>query len=141
MLIKDIQRENVQYVDPETPLTEVAQLMKKHDCGSILVGEDDKLSGVVTDRDIVMRCIAESANPASMTAGECQTPEVLYCYETSDVEDVLHNMAETKVRRMPVLDSPDSKQLVGIVSFGDLAAACEHKEVAGKTMEEIRQAA
>lgn len=141
MIVKNICTRDVQYVAPDTPLSEVARLMEEHDCGSILVGEGDKLTGVITDRDIALRCVAKSQDPATMTAEQCQTPEVLYCFENDKVEDVLQNMAENKVRRMVVLDNQQDKNLVGIVSFGDLSVACENKEVPGEAMEQIRRAA
>jgi len=141
MSIKDICTENVKYVDPDTSLTEVARLMAELDCGSILVAENDRLTGVITDRDIVLRCVAKSENPDSMTADQCKTPSVLYCYENDEVEDILKNMADNKIRRLPVLNNDEDKKLVGIVSFGDLSAACERKEVSGEAMEKIRRAA
>lgn len=137
MMIRNIFTKDVQYVAPDTPLNEVARLMEEHDCGSILVGEGEKLTGMITDRDIVLRCVAKSQNPSSMTAGQCQTPEVLYCYEDDETEDVLENMAENKVRRIVVLNNKQDKKLVGIVSFGDLSAACEDKEASGKAMDNI----
>lgn len=140
MQIKEKYTTNVQYVSPDTPLIEVAKLMEKHDCGSVLVEENDKLIGVITDRDIVVRCVAQNKVPAEMTAGECKTPKILYCFETDEAEDVLQNMAENKVRRMPVLDNEQDKNLVGIISFGDLSAICENKGASGEAMERIRKA-
>lgn len=141
MIVKNICTKDVQYVSPDTSLSKVAQLMEQHDCGSILVGEDDKLTGVITDRDIALRCVAKYKDPAVMMAGECQTPQVLYCYENDEAKDVLDNMAKNKVRRMVVLDNQQDKRLVGIVSFGDLNAACENREASSKAMEKIRCAA
>ena len=139
MQIKDILNENVLFVDPDKSLVEVAKLMKQYECGSILVGREDKLIGVITDRDIAMRCVADSVDPVSMTAEQCMSPQVLYCRKNDDVEDVLRNMGENAVKRLPVVD--EDKQLVGIVSFGDLSAACQDKACAGETMEQIRKAA
>lgn len=137
MTIKEICTKDVEYVAPDTPLNEVARLMEKHDCGSILVGEGERLTGIITDRDIVLRCIAKEQDPAKMTAGQCQTPEVLYCYEDDEAEDVLQNMADNKVRRMVVLNNKKDKKLMGIVSFGDLSIACKNKEDSGEAMEDI----
>lgn len=141
MSIKDVCTQDVEYVDPDTPLTKIARLMAERDCGSILVAENDRLTGVITDRDIVLRCVAKSGNPDNMTADQCKTPEVLYCYEHDEIEDVLKNMADNKVRRMPVLNNDEDKKLIGIVSFGDLSAACDRKEISGEAMEKIRRAA
>lgn len=141
MQIKDYCTKNVQYVTPETSVVEVARLMQKHDCGSILVEEDEKLTGVITDRDIVLRCVAQNKDPEEMRAEECQTEKVLYCYETDEPKDIIENMAENKVRRMVVLDNDENKKLVGIISFGDLSAICEDNEAVGEAMEKIRKAA
>lgn len=141
MQIKDICTKDVIYVNPDTSLADVARHMKDKDCGSILVGENEKLTGVITDRDIVLRCVAEGKDPANMNADECKTPEVLYCSQDDNAEDVLQNMAENKVRRMVVLNNLRDKEMVGIVSFGDCSAACNNKEVAGETMRDIYQAA
>lgn len=139
MSLKDCCTKDVQYVDPKTPIIDVAKRMKDNKCGSILVAENDKLIGVMTDRDIVLRCIADSQDPLAMTAEQCMSPKVLYCYETDKPEDVLRNMADNGVRRMPIVDV--DKALVGIVSFGDLAEACDDKKAAGEAIEQIRLAA
>lgn len=139
MKIKDTLSENVQFVDPDAPLIEVAQLMKDYDCGSIPVAENEKLIGMITDRDIILRCISDGRDPATMTARECMTSGILYCYENDTVEDVLENMGSQAVKRLPVVNK--GKRLVGIVSFGDLSAACVDKSCSGEAMEKIREAA
>ncbi len=139
MQIKDIMTKNVQFANPTTSLSQIARLMKKHKCGSIPVAENEKLVGMVTDRDIVLRCIAEEKDPLIMRAEECMSPGILYCFDTDDIEDVLENMGEQAVKRLPVVNK--SKNLVGIVSFGDLSTACKDKATCGKAMEQIREAA
>ena len=139
MKVKDALTKDVQYANPETSIRQVAQLMKDYDCGSIPVAENDKLIGMITDRDIILRCVAQDHDPLSMTAKECMSSGMLYCYEDENVEDVLENMGEQAVKRMPVVNK--DKKLVGIVSFGDLSACCENKIWAGEAMENIREAA
>ncbi len=139
MKAKDCCTRDVVYVPPTATVAEVAKLMKDNECGSILVGENDKLTGMITDRDITLRCVADSQDPASMTAEQCMTPGVLYCYDNNEPEEILKNMAKNKVGRMPVVDS--DKKLVGIVTFGKLAASCADKDVAVEAAEEIRGAA
>ena len=139
MQIKDIKCEDVKVVSPETSVVEVARLMRENDCGSIPVAQNDKLIGMITDRDIVVRCIAESADPLTIKAEQCMSPGILYCYENDEVDAALQNMGEQAIKRLPVVD--ENKNLVGIVSFGDLSAACEHKENSGRAMEQIREAA
>ena len=139
MKIQDVLSPDVQYVPPETSVCDIAKLMKTHDCGSILVGENDKLTGIITDRDITLRCVAESKDAETMTAAECMSPGVLYCHDTDVVEDVMRNMGEQGVRRMPVVNK--DKRLVGIVSLADLAIACEDKGLCGETIKHVREAA
>jgi len=139
MQIKEILSKDVQYANPETSIRQIAEMMKEHDCGSVPVADNDKLVGMITDRDIVLRCVAEDKDALIMTAQECMTTGVLYCNDTDEVDAVLENMGEEAVRRLPVVNS--SKNLVGIVSFGDLAAACENKKIPGKAMEQIAEAA
>lgn len=139
MQIKDVLTKNVCYVSPQTTLEDVAKKMKERECGSIPVAKDDKMIGMITDRDIVLRCVAASQDPQTMTAEQCMSPGMLYCYDTYDVESVLQNMGENAVKRLPVVDK--DKNLIGIVSFGDLSAACENKACCGEAMEDIRKAA
>lgn len=141
MSVKECCTENVQIVSPNTPVAKVAQLMADNDCGSILVAEGNKLTGIITDRDIVLRCVANAKDPATFTAAECQTPKVLYCFEHDVPEKILKNMADNKVRRLAVLNNDNQKDLVGIVSFGDLTTACKDKSIPGDAHTRIRRSA
>lgn len=134
MKIKDIMSKNVVIVSPETLLHEVARKMQQSDCGSILVGENDKLVGMITDRDLALRCVAESHDPAGTKAEQVMTKQILYCRDTDSVEDVTLNMTENKVRRLPVLDK--DKKMVGIISLGDIAvhSTDEHHRICGKAL-------
>lgn len=137
MKIKDIMSKDVEVVSPETLLHEVAKKMQASDCGSVLVAEDDRLVGVITDRDIALRCVAKSHDPASTRADQVMTKEILYCRAGDEMEDVVQNMMRNKVRRLPVLD--DDKRLVGIVSLGDMAASStdEHHLICGRALGHI----
>lgn len=135
MQIKDIMSTDVQVVSPDTLLHEVAEKMLHRDCGSILVAKDDRLVGIITDRDIALRCVAANHHPASTTAEEVMTPETLYCRDTDDTDAVALNMTENKVRRLPVLDK--DKRLVGIVSLGDLAVKSTDHIVCGRALGHI----
>ena len=139
MQVKDVLTDNVCYVSPQTSLEDVAKKMKDHECGAIPVEKNDKMIGMVTDRDIVIRCVAASQDPQTMTAEQCMSPGMLYCYDTDEVESVLRNMGENAVKRLPVVNK--DKNLVGIVSFGDLSAACDNKASSGEAMENIQKAA
>ncbi|MGZ9097572.1 MAG: CBS domain-containing protein [Micavibrio sp.] len=132
MNIQDIMSKDVQVVSPDTLLNDVAKKMQKHDCGSILVAKDDRLMGVITDRDLALRCVAESRQPSETTAAQVMTEEILYCRDTDEVETVALDMTKNKVRRLPVLDK--DKRLVGIVSLGDLAANSADHLVCGRAL-------
>jgi CBS domain-containing protein len=135
MKIKDIMSKVVVVVSPETLLHEVAKKMQQSDCGSILVGQDDRLLGVITDRDLALRCVAESHHPAETNAGQVMTKQILYCRDTDEMEEVALNMTKNKVRRLPVLDK--DKRLVGIVSLGDLAVHSTDHLICGKALGHI----
>ncbi|MDX2027947.1 MAG: CBS domain-containing protein [Alphaproteobacteria bacterium] len=122
--IKDIMSKDVEVVSPDTLLDEVAKKMQRRDCGCVLVAKDDRIIGMITDRDLTLRCIAESHNPAETTAAHVMTPDILYCHDTDEADDVAKNMGENKVRRLAVLDA--DKRLVGIVTLGDLASHSNH---------------
>lgn len=134
MKIKDIMSTNVEIVAPDTPLDEVAKKMQSSDCGSVLVGDNDRLVGMITDRDLALRCVAESHHPAETTAQQVMTQQILYCRDTDSMEDVVLNMTKNKVRRLPVLDK--DKKMVGIVSLGDIAvhSTDEHHRICGKAL-------
>lgn len=137
MKIKDIMSTNVEVMTPESFLHDVAKKMQQSDCGSILIAKDDRLVGVITDRDLAIRCVAASHYPEKTTANEVMTREILYCRDSDSMEEVATNMTKNKVRRMPVLD--EDKRLVGIVSLGDLAihSTDHHYLVCGKALGKI----
>lgn len=132
MKIVDIMSRDVLVISPDTLLHEVARKMQQRDCGSILVAKDDRLLGVITDRDLALRCVAESHHPAETKAEQVMTKEILYCRDTDEPEDVALNMTKNKVRRLPVLDK--DKRLVGIVSLGDLAVNSTDHVVCGRAL-------
>lgn len=135
MKIKDIMSKDVEVVSPDTLLFEVAKKMQASDCGSVLVAQDDRLVGVITDRDVALRCVAESHHPAETKAGQIMTKQILYCYDSDEMEDVSLNMTRNKVRRLPVLNK--EKRLVGIVSLGDLAVNSTNHLICGKALGHI----
>ena len=117
MKIAKIMSRDVQFVKPDTTLREAASLMKKIDAGCLPVAEHDKLVGMITDRDIAVRGMAEGKGPEAKV-GEVMSHEIRYCFEDEDVAHVAENMAELQVRRLPVMTR--EKRLVGIVSLADL---------------------
>lgn len=121
MKVKDAMHKNVQWREPGTTLAELAQIMKSDDIGSVPVGENDRLVGMVTDRDIAIRAVAEGKDPRNTTAREVMSAQVIYCTEDEDVEDAIHLMEEKKVRRLPVINA--QKRMVGMLSLGDVSHA------------------
>jgi CBS domain-containing protein len=106
--------------NPDMSLREAAQKMRDGDFGVLPVGENDRLIGMITDRDIVTRALADGLdNPMEKKVREVMSEDVCYCFEDQKVEDVAKNMGENQIRRLPVLNR--QKRLVGIVSLGDLA--------------------
>ena len=118
MQIGEIMSPNVQLASPDMTIREIARMMAECDCGAVPIGDNDRLVGIITDRDIAVRAVALGKSPDTPVR-EVMSRGVLYCYVDEDIDDVASNMADIKVRRLPVL-SPE-KRMVGIVSLGDIA--------------------
>ena len=120
MKVKDMMHKGVDWVSPNTPVTELAKLMRGHDIGCIPIGEDDHLIGMVTDRDIVCKGLAQSSFDARRTtAREVMTTGIHCCREDDDLAKAVRHMEALKVRRLPVINK--SKRMVGILSLGDVS--------------------
>jgi CBS domain-containing protein len=115
---------DVQVVKPDQTIREAAGFMLRADAGSIPVCDGERLQGMITDRDIAVRAVAEGLGPDTPVT-QIMTGDVLFAYEDDQVEDVAAQMSRAQVRRMPVVSRED-KRLVGIVSIGDLSDAGEH---------------
>ncbi len=118
MLVRDIMTRDVRLLAPHSTLQEAARQMRDDNIGSLPVADGDRLVGYVTDRDLVVRGLAEGF-PADTHIHDVMTEQVLYCFEEEEVEDVAANMAHNQVRRLPVISR--DKRLVDIVALGDLA--------------------
>lgn len=118
MKVSECMTRDVKITSPDQTLQEVAKLMAELDAGILPVGDGDRLVGMITDRDIAVRAIAMGKGPDAKVS-EIMSPEVKYCFEHEDIAEVLRNMGDIQVRRLPVLNS--QKRLVGIISIGDLA--------------------
>jgi CBS domain-containing protein len=103
---------------PQHSLQQAAYVMRELDTGFLPVGDNDRLVGIVTDRDIAVRGTADGMSP-NATVGEVMSEDVKYCYEDDDIEEVARNMADIQVRRLPVVDR--NKRLVGVLSLADIA--------------------
>lgn len=118
MNVSDVMTREVQVAAPEQSIRDAAQLMVKIDAGTVPVGKDNKLVGMLTDRDIAVRAVAKGLGPDTAVR-EIMSADVKYCFEDQSVEEVARNMADIQVRRLPVVNR--DKRLVGILSLGDLA--------------------
>ena len=118
MIIREVMTRDAKLTHPDDTLQQAARLMKDCDCGILPVADGDQLVGMITDRDIAIRCVAEGKGPNARVT-EAMTQEVLYCFEDQDTQNVCQNMADIQVRRLPVMNR--NKRLVGIVSLSDLA--------------------
>ena len=136
MRIQDVMTADVSFVRPDTPILEIARKMRDGDIGATPVVEDERLVGMVTDRDVVVRVIAEGGDVRTKTARDAMSPGILYCFVDESVEAVLENMGDQQIRRLPVVDR--EKRLVGVVSLGDLALSGKRK-AAGEALQEISQ--
>ena len=133
MQVREAMTKGVRVARPDAPVLELARRMRDEDIGSIPVAENDKLIGMVTDRDIVTRGVAELADLSGIRARDVMSPKVLYCFDDESVTDVLTNMREQQVRRLPVVNR--DKRLVGVVSIGDLSQI--ETRSAGKALQGI----
>ena len=124
MKVKDVMTTEVVVARPDQTIADAARMMAECDAGVLPVGEDDRLVGMITDRDIAIRAVARDL-PCDTPVGEVMSKEVLYCFEDETIEHVAENMGEQQVRRLPVLNR--EKRLVGILSLGDLAANAKPK--------------
>ncbi|WP_332766125.1 CBS domain-containing protein [Phenylobacterium sp.] len=125
----------VRMANPDETAAEAATRMAELDAGILPVSENDRLVGMITDRDIAIRGVAMNRGPDAKVR-DLMSTEVLYCFDDEDVDDVLRNMSQQQIRRLPVLDR--NKRLVGIVSLADLACS-GHDAEAGEALSGITQ--
>ena len=131
--VKDAMTGDVKTAAPSQSLTDVARLMKQEDVGSVPVVDGERLIGVVTDRDIVVRGIADGSDPHAIKAGDIASRDVVTVRPDDDLDAALRLMAQHQVRRLPVVDDG---QLVGVVAQADVAHEAKEKDV-GHVVEEI----
>lgn len=130
MRVSEVMTRDVCLINPDNTLCDAAKLMAQSEIGALPVGENDRIVGMLTDRDIVVRGLAQGKESGSKVR-DVMSAEVKYCFEDEDLDEVAVNMADIQVRRLPVLSR--DKRLVGIVSLGDVAVH-ESRSVAGKAI-------
>lgn len=142
MKVKEIMTERVEYLPADTSIEDAAKKMAAFDCGFLPIAEEnlERLRGVITDRDIAVRAVAEGLDPATTKVEEICSDSVLYCYENDDIIDTSSNMSEQKIWRIIVLDNQENKEMVGILTVGDILRKGE-KKIAADTARKIMEAA
>jgi CBS domain-containing protein len=121
MIVKKCMSTKVSLGRPDMTLLEAAKQMRDGDFGFLPIEKNDRLVGIITDRDIAVRGVAEGYDPNKVKVSDIMSEKVLYCYEDQSLDEVAQNLAENKIRRLPVLNR--QKRLVGVLSLGDLAQA------------------
>jgi CBS domain-containing protein len=137
MKISECMTRDVRIANPNETIREAARMMCECDAGILPVGENDRLVGMITDRDIALRAVAEGKGPETKVR-DVMSAEVKYCFDDEDIDDAARSMAEQQIRRLPVLNR--EKRLVGIVSLGDLACSRETADEAQTALTGISRA-
>lgn len=120
MKVSEAMHKGATWIDPKAPLTDLAARMRKEDIGAIPIGENDRLIGMVTDRDIVVRGMVGEGDPLQLTARDVMSSPILYCRDNEELDDAVRIMERKQIRRLPVID--EHRRMVGMLSLGDVAA-------------------
>jgi len=137
MQVKECMTAHVELGSPDMTVCDAAKKMREGDFGILPIQENDRLVGMLTDRDIVVRAIAEGKDPESTSVRDIMSPSVLYCFEDQTLEEVADNLGRNQVQRLPVLNR--QKRLVGILSLGDLAQSIEHPDNIEESLSQIKK--
>ncbi len=132
-LVKDLMTRHGEWIDPKTTLLDAAKTMLDKEIGSLLVGEDDRIIGMVTDRDITCRGVAKNLDPAKTPVRKVMTEKIIWCFDDQEVEDAAHLMEGKKVRRLAVMNR--DKRMVGVLSVDDLARRMH--ELSGEVLDQV----
>lgn len=135
MKIREIMTQQVELVHPDTSLKEAAQKMRDANVGFLPIGENDRLVGTVTDRDITIRATAEGHDPNQQSVRAVMSHDIVYCFEDQEVTEALELMSEKQLHRLVVLNQ--DKRLVGVVSIDDIAQKTSEGDVVGLTLADI----
>lgn len=134
MKIRQLMTTDVSTAEPETTLEEIATIMRNDDVGAVPVVENDELIGIITDRDLVIRCIAEGKDPSATRADDILTDEIETIEPDADVQKAAELMSRKQIRRLPVVENG---RLVGMLSIGDLAVKQQDDSMSGDTLQKV----
>lgn len=136
-LVKEVMTKRVEVVPPDCNILDAAQKMKELGVGVLPICENDRLRGMITDRDIALRAVASGADVHKTTVEEIMSSPIIYCYEDQQVGDVARIMEVEQIRRLVVLDR--NKRMCGIVSLGDIAVKTGREDLAGEILERVSE--
>lgn len=137
MQIREIMHQGANVINCNLSIQEAAKMMKEKDIGALPCERDDKMVGMITDRDITIRVVAAGKNPAETKVHECMTEGISWCFDDDDVEDVSRKMQERKQRRIPVVNR--DKRLVGMVSLAELAGKTKNAKLSQEILSSVAQ--
>jgi CBS domain-containing protein len=139
MQLRAIMTPEVEVIPPEATLQQAAAKMRRLNIGPLPVCDGDRLIGMLTDRDITVRAVAEGCDPTTTTVREAMTPDLAYCFDDQEVQDAVQLMERYQIRRLPILTR--DKRLVGMVSLGDLAVSSSKLTQVGETLKQVSEPA
>jgi CBS domain-containing protein len=134
MKVKDAMHRGATCVEPGTPVREIAKHMRDSDVGAIPVRSDSRLVGIVTDRDIACRAVADGGNLGTLTAKDVMTKKVICCSPDDDIAVAIKTMEAKKIRRLPVIDN--HKTMLGMLSLGDISHSAT-KKLSGEVLQAV----
>jgi CBS domain-containing protein len=137
MQVRDVMSREVELINPDMDIRDAASRMREADIGALPVGERDRLVGMLTDRDIATRAVADGKGPGSTTVRQVMSRGVRYCFDDSPLDDACRVMEEHQVRRLPVVNR--DKRLVGVVSLADVARRGNGDGLAEEALREISE--
>lgn len=137
MKIRDVMTANPKLCKPDTSLKDVACMMRDNDTGFIPVCDGDRITGVITDRDMVVRSLCQGVDTAKATVRDCMSTDICWIQQDQDIKDAIAVMEERKIRRMLVMDQ--QKRLVGVFSLGDLAEAKGIRNLAEEVLSKVSE--
>lgn len=138
MQVKQVMSKKPEYLESSATIREAAMRMQEHNRGFTPIGDREKLVGVVTDRDIALRGVADGKTPDDPVSS-VMSSKLLYCFQDDDIKDVLQNMQDQSVQRLAVLNNPDNKHFVGVVAISDIAEHCTDDDLAKRIINCCRQ--
>jgi CBS domain-containing protein len=139
MLLKDLMTRSVQDIPPQASLREAAERMRSLDVGALPVCDAEKFVGIITDRDITIRAVAQGHDPNQSRVSDVMTTPMVFCYEDDDVDKAAKLMEQRQIRRLPVFDH--AQRLCGIISLGDIATRNSDDRLSGEVLEQVSEPA